>query len=306
MRNTVIDTITKAAEKEKSIFVVTGDAGFGVLDEFQKKFPERYLNLGVAEQNMISFSAGLAMAGYNVFVYNITPFVLYRCYEQVRNDLCYQKLPVTLIGIGSGVTYAPQGHTHYSVEDVGVARTLPGLVVLSPADPLEAELCAKYAIKSKKPAFIRLAKYGEPKIHSEKVKSVESPIVVKKGSGVTVLFHGSVGIEVMQAVEGLKARPQLISVPMLTEGDFSGLKKLLKNTRTVITVEEHYVQGGLGSIMAEWIIENGVDVKLRKLGVKNEYIHKIKNNLGMREHYGISASEIRRAITSEFKIVKKP
>jgi transketolase len=301
MRNTVINTITAAAAKDKSIFVVTGDAGFGVLDEFQDKFPERYLNLGVAEQNMISFSAGLALAGYNVFVYNITPFVLYRCYEQVRNDICYQELPVTLIGIGSGVTYAPQGHTHYSVEDVGVARTLPGLCVLSPADPLEAEQCARFSIESKKPAFIRLAKYGEPKIHAGRVTSVTAPILVKKGSGVTVLFHGSVGIEVMKAVEGLKVQPQLISVPMLTQGDFSGLRRSLKNTKTIITVEEHYVEGGLGSIMAEWLQENRMEITLRKLGIKNEFIHHIKNNGGMRTHYGISANAIKNAILKAYK-----
>lgn len=305
MRNTVINTITAAAAKDKSIFVVTGDAGFGVLDEFQKKYPERYLNLGVAEQNMISFSAGLALAGYNVIVYNITPFVLYRCYEQVRNDICYQKLPVTLVGIGSGVTYAPQGHTHYSVEDIGLARTLPGLAVLSPADPVEAEQCARFALKSKMPAFIRLAKYGEPKIHTDRVSGVEAPIVVKKGSGVSVLFHGSVGIEVMQAVEGLKEKPQLVSVPMLTHGDFSGFKRLFKNTQTIVTVEEHYVEGGLGSIMAEWLVENQMGIKLVKLGIKNEYIHKIKNNSGMRDHYGISARGIRKVIAAEFHIVKK-
>lgn len=125
---------------------MSGDAGYGVLDEYKKCFPNRYLNLGVAEQNMISFSAGLGLAGYNVFIYNIVPFVLYRCYEQVRNDICYQRLPVTLIGIGSGVTYAPQGITHYGVEDVSIARTLPNLVILSPSDPIEAEKMCRICV----------------------------------------------------------------------------------------------------------------------------------------------------------------
>ena len=168
MRNTVINKITEVAKKNKNIFIITGDAGFGVLDEYKNSFPKRFLNLGIAEQNTISFAGGLALTGYKVFVYNIVPFVMYRCYEQVRNDICYQKLPVILIGIGSGVTYAPQGVTHYSVEDVALAKTLPNLTILSPADPYEAALCAEYALKSKNPVYIRIAKSGEPKIHKNK------------------------------------------------------------------------------------------------------------------------------------------
>ncbi len=115
MRRAVINTITEFAKKEKKAFMIVGDAGYGVMDEFCRFFPERFLNLGVAEQNMIGFSAGLAMAGFKVFVYDIIPFLLYRAYEQIRNDICYQRLPLTLIGIGSGITYAPQGITHYAV-----------------------------------------------------------------------------------------------------------------------------------------------------------------------------------------------
>ena len=131
MRNSVIERITKEAEKRKDVFLITGDAGFGVLDNYKKLFPENFLNLGVAEQNMIGIASGLGLIGFKVFVYNIVPFLLYRCYEQVRNDICYQNVPVTLIGIGSGVTYSPQGVTHYSVEDIALARTLPNLVILS-------------------------------------------------------------------------------------------------------------------------------------------------------------------------------
>src|SRR3989338_11563341 len=161
MRNTVIDRITHHAERHKEIFLIAGDAGFGVLDEYKKRLPKRFLNLGVAEQNVIGFAAGLANVGYRIFLYNIIPFLLYRCYEQVRNDICYQRLPVTLVGIGSGLTYAPQGITHYSIEDIALARTLPNMIILSPSDPLEAMKCAEYAIKSKKPVYIRISKSGE-------------------------------------------------------------------------------------------------------------------------------------------------
>jgi transketolase len=300
MRNTVINKITAAAKKNKNIFLITGDAGFGVLDEFRRLFPSRFLNLGVAEQNTVSFAAGLALTGFRVFIYNIAPFVMFRCYEQVRNDICYQELPVTLIGIGSGFTYAPQGVTHYSVEDIAVAKTLPNLTILSPADPCEAKLCAEYALKSKAPVYIRLAKTNEPVIHKNKLLSIQKPIVINKGRKIAVLFHGSVSIEVIKALEGLKIKPLIISLPMLQPLDFKILHDQLKGIETIITVEEHFIEGGLGSIIAEWITKENLTFRLKKLGIKNEFIHSIKDNAGMRQKYGIPSSAIREAIKKEY------
>jgi transketolase len=300
MRNTVVNRITDLAFKDENIFFITGDAGFGVLDKYKTDFPDRFLNLGIAEQNMISFASGLALTGYKVFVYNIAPFVLYRCYEQVRNDICYQNLPVTLIGIGSGLTYAPQGVTHYSVEDIALARTLPNLVILSPADPLEAVKCAEFAYKSKKPVYIRLAKSGEPIIHKQKVKSITEPIVLNEGEEVMILFHGSVGVEVMGLSAKLKKKPLILSVPMLQPLNLEFLSGKIKNIRSIVTIEEHFVEGGLGSIIAEWIAKEKLPVKLIKLGVKNEFIHIIKNNAGMRRHYGFSSDKIAEAVNELF------
>jgi transketolase len=296
MRNTVINKITGYAKNDKSIFFITGDAGFGVLDKFKADFPDRFLNLGIAEQNMIGFSAGLALSGYKVFVYNIVPFVLYRCYEQVRNDICYQELPVTLLGIGSGVTYAPQGVTHYSVEDIALARTLPNLIILSPADPLEAEKCTEFAYKSNKPVYIRIAKSGEAVIHKRTIKSITEPIVLNEGTGVALLFHGSISSEIIKLGERLLKKVMIISVPMLQPLNFNVLLKKIKNIHTIITVEEHFIEGGLGSIIADWILREKLHFRLKKLGIKNEFIHAVKNNAGMRGFYNISCDSIMREI----------
>ncbi|KKK74677.1 hypothetical protein LCGC14_2881390, partial [marine sediment metagenome] len=240
MRNSLINTIVKYAEKDKKLFLISGDAGYGVLDEYKKRFPDRYLNMGVAEQNMISFAAGLGLTGYKVFVYNIIPFVLYRCYEQVRNDICYQRLPIALIGIGSGVTYAPQGITHYAVEDIAIARTLPNLVILSPSDPRESEKCAEFALKSRVPVYIRVAKSGEPLIHKNDIKDITKPLVISEGKEIAILFHGSIGIEVIKALENMGKRPTVISVPMIQPLDFRSLLERLEGIRSLITVEEHF------------------------------------------------------------------
>lgn len=301
MRNTLVNRIAEYAKKDRKIFLISGDAGFGVLDSFQKDFPDRFLNLGVAEQNTISFAAGLALAGFKVFVYNIAPFVMYRCYEQVRNDICYQKLPVTLIGIGSGLTYAPQGMTHYSVEDVAVGRTLPNLTILSPSDPLEAASCADYALKSKGPLYIRIAKSGEAPIHKEKPKDIKNPLVIKEGRKVAVLFYGSVGIEVIKAIQDIKESPLIVSMPMIQPLNFRALLKRLRDCRTIITVEEHFLEGGLGSIIADWLVKEKLSFKLIKLGIRNEFIYDIKNNAGMRKKYRISCADIKKTIKKAWR-----
>ena len=182
MRNTFINAVIGSFQSRQDIFIISGDAGLGVFDDFKHAHPDKFLNLGVAEQNMAGFSAGLAMSGYKVFTYNIIPFVLYRCYEQIRNDICYQELPVVLVGIGSGVTYAPQGMTHYSVEDIGVAKTLPNLAIISPCDPVEAQLAAQYALDSKMPVYIRLAKRGEPVLHQNTDFDLRRPMVLRDGA----------------------------------------------------------------------------------------------------------------------------
>ena len=292
MRNSIVNKIVEIAEKDSNLFLICGDAGFGVLDEFQAKFPERFLNLGIAEQNTIGFAAGLGLVGYNVFVYNISPFVLYRCYEQVRNDICYQRVPITLIGIGSGVTYSPGGVTHYAVEDITIAKSLPNLTILSPSDPIEALKSVEYAHQSKDPVYIRIAKSGEPIIQNNGFTDITQPNVIRKGKGVAILFHGSISNEVMEAVESLDSAVTAISIPMIHPLNFVALRKCLKNIHTIITVEEHFVQGGLGSIISDWIVEERLQYRVTKLGIKNEFIHSIKNVSGMRKLYGISSENI--------------
>jgi transketolase len=303
MRNTFVDTIINASRTRDDIFFISGDAGLGVFDGFKDTSPEKFLNLGVAEQNMASFSAGLAITGYKVFMYNIIPFLLYRCYEQIRNDICYQKLPVTLVGIGSGVTYAPQGMTHYSVEDIGLAQTLPNLTVISPADPVEARLAAVYSLKNDKPVYVRLAKRGEPVIHQDEDFDITVPQAVRRGSDAAVLFHGSISAEVMEAYDILvkeNMSPRMISVPVLQPLNREALIDMLKDVETVITVEEHFSSCGLGGVLKQMHADINPPWRLKVMGIPHEYIHTIKDTGGMRKHFKITADDIAAAV-KEYK-----
>ncbi len=294
MRNTFVNTLLGFAQRDDKIFVVSGDAGFGVFDEFQRIKPDRFRNVGVAEANMIGFAAGLSLEGFKVYVYNIIPFLLFRCYEQVRNDICYQELPVTLVGIGSGITYAPQGVTHYSVEDIALARTLPNLQVLSPIDPVEAEKCAIYSYHANKPVYVRLAKSGEVRIQSSDV-DITKPCVINDGEDIAIVFHGSISEEVIKARDILYKigiYPKIISVTMIQPFNADYFFDLIGPIKKVVSVEEHFVCGGLGSILSEAITDRGLDVRLYRLGIRMEFIHVVKQRDAMRKHYGIDGDGI--------------
>ncbi|MDD2365638.1 MAG: transketolase C-terminal domain-containing protein [Desulfuromonadaceae bacterium] len=301
MRNAFIDTIIDACSEREDIFILSGDAGLGVFDQFKEKHPDRFRNMGIAEQNTISFASGLALSGYKVFVYNIIPFLFYRCYEQVRNDICYQELPIVLVGVGSGITYAPMGMTHYSVEDIGLIQTLPNLVTISPMDPVEARAAAVYSLNSEKPVYIRLAKRGEPVIFNDSTFDITAPRIVRDGEWIAVVFHGSISDEVLEAYESLKnsgIAPLLVSVPTLQPLDAAGVISILSKVDHVVCVEEHFVNSGLGSMLARLKTEQSAQWGLTLMGVPYGFIHEVGNCEYLRSFYGISASEIIRTVTS--------
>jgi len=299
MRNAFVDTVIESCGRREDVFIISGDAGLGVFDDFRETYPDRFLNLGVAEQNMASFSAGMAITGSKVFTYNIIPFALYRCYEQVRNDICYQKLPVVVVGIGSGITYAPQGMTHYSIEDIGLARTLPNLTVISPMDPVEAMLAARYALEAETPVYVRLAKRGEKRIHENGDFDITVPQKIRDGKDVAILFHGSISSEVMDAYNTLirqNVSPALVSVPVVQPLEKEKLLELLKDMKHVICVEEHYENSGLGSILTSVALEHKPAWTLKTMGIPYGFIHAIKDQQCMREHLGISSADIVRTV----------
>jgi len=303
MRNAFVNGIIGEVENRDDLYVISGDAGLGVFDDFKVRYPERFLNLGAAEQNMIGHAAGLALAGFKVMVYNIIPFVLYRCFEQVRNDICYQDLPVILAGIGSGLTYSPQGMTHYSIEDIALARTMPNLTVISPIDPVEARLAARYALDAKEPVYVRLAKRGEPDLHSHGDFRIEEPQELRAGERVALLCHGSITEEVLAAQQILAERgmtPRVVSVPMLQPLCERALVERLAGIEVVFSIEEHYAEGGLGTILAEKFSAGGWGGKLVRLGIPRRFIHEICDNAGMRRHFGISAAAIAETVASAY------
>ena len=301
MRNAFMRGIFEACKKRDDIIILSGDTGAGLFDDFKKQYPDRFINMGIAEQNMASFAAGLALTGRKVVIYNIIPFLLYRCYEQVRNDICYQGLPVVLVGVGSGVTYAPQGMTHYAVEDLGIAQTLPNLVVLSPGDSVEAVASARFSLCCDMPVYVRIAKVGGPELHPPTTEylNVVMPHVVRPGhpnSETAVAFHGSISSEVLAAYDSLakeSLEPTLISVPMVQPFNGEAFARITNGLKRVMVVEEHYDNCGLGSIIAnnQYLWEHA-SWDLVNMGIPPGFIHEVKDLPSMRRFFGISAYDV--------------
>src|ERR1041385_8347039 len=192
MRNAFAKEITKMAQQDTRVVLLSGDIGNRLFDDFKTRSPDRFFNCGVAESNMMGLAAGLAMSGLRPVCYTITPFLTYRCMEQIRVDVCYHHQPVIIVGTGSGLSYASLGATHHSCEEMGMLRLLPGLAVIAPADAMEVRGALKAALKHPHPVYIRIGKKGEPVIHqTEPDFQIGKAISLRDGKDVCLLSAGN-------------------------------------------------------------------------------------------------------------------
>lgn len=279
MRTTFLNTLLQIAERDPRVWLLTADLGYSVLEPFIERFPDRYVNVGVAEQNLIGVAAGLAHSGLRPFVYSIANFPTLRCLEQIRNDLCAPGFPVTIVSVGGGLAYGAQGYTHHGVEDLAVMRSLPGLTVVAPADPVETRLATEAIATLPGPAYLRLGKANEPILHSREPRfRVGKAIVARPGRDLALFSTGGMLGAALAAAEHLErdgTSTRVVSMPTLKPFDAAYARKAAREVRAIATVEEHRVTGGLGSAMAETIAEAGIRVRFRRLGIPDRVYHDI-------------------------------
>lgn len=276
MRRAFIVALCSLAERHPELMLLSGDLGFSVLEEFSSRFPERYINVGVAEQNMMSMAAGLAAAGKVVFTYSIANFALLRCLEQFRNDVCYHNLPVIAVSVGAGMSYGAQGYTHHGIEDIGVSRLLPNVAVISPGDPAEVRWALPYLVARRAPASLRLGRGGEPVVHQTDLpeRQMNQAFVLRPiGLDVTLIVSGALLRESEVAATQLAASGLdvgLISMPVIKPLDERIIEQAACTSRLVLTVEEHLAQGGLGGAVAEVVANlSGVRARVLRTGLSD-------------------------------------
>jgi transketolase len=291
MRTAFIESLCDLAARDERVWLLTGDLGYSVLERFAGAYPGRYLNVGVAEQNMIGIAAGLARCGKIPFVYSIANFPTLRCLEQIRNDVCYHEGNVKIVAVGGGFVYGAQGYTHHGVEDLAVMRALPGMAVVAPGDPLEARLATTAIACREGPCYLRLGKANEPVVHQQ-LQSFEigRAITVRPGRDVTLISTGGMLHETVQvahrlAKQGIDAR--VLSMHTVKPLDVEAIARAAKETGAIVTVEEHRITGGLGSAVADVLAETQtVMPRFRKFGVPDELYHRIGGQAYLRQLAG--------------------
>ena len=260
MRTAFIKELCELAEADERIWLICGDLGYSVLETFADRFPNRYLNAGVAEQNMTGIAAGLALTGKVVFTYSIANFPVMRCLEQVRNDVCYHNLNVKIVSVGGGLAYGSHGYTHHGLEDLAVMSVLPNMTVIAPADPVEARAATRALIAHPGPAYLRLGKAGEPVLHKTAIDfQIGRAIQVEDGNDLTLISTGGMLGETLNAAAKLRSLGnsiRVLSMPSLAPFDTEAVCTASRETGGIITVEEHGL-GGLGSRTAEVLAESG-------------------------------------------------
>ncbi|MDF1756781.1 MAG: transketolase C-terminal domain-containing protein [Legionellaceae bacterium] len=305
MRDAFLDKICKAMAFDDKIFFVSADFGSPVLDRIRSEFPDRFINVGIAEQNLINVCAGLATEGFKVFAYAIAPFITMRCYEQIRVNLVLlsvvRKMNVTLIGVGAGYSYVVSGPTHQCYEDLSIMRALPTMSVYSPSDHITAAALFETCLENNGPKYLRLDAQVLPVIHEPttlnivdgftKIKSGQDLCLIATG----YMVHTSLKIIEELAVRGIKA--SLIDIYDISHFNSQSLKNELRKFSKIVSLEEGFSgRGGLDSMLFDWLTTNSLDIKLLNIGVEGSYKFELGNRTELHEQVGIGVSVVTKKI----------
>lgn len=298
MRGQWAKMMLELAKRDERIFALTADTVGIPLEEFRREFPERFIDVGVAEANMVGISAGLALCGKIPFAATIAAFASMRCYEQIRTDVCYSNVNVKVVGFGAGLKYGVLGATHHAIEDVAIMRALPNMTIVVPADRLETRKATIAVAEHQGPVYLRLGRAGEPDVYKEDYDfQIGKAVTLRAGDDISVMSMGLILPNVLKAEEelqkrGIKAR--VINMHTVKPIDKESILKAGRDTGAIISVEEHNIIGGLGSAIAEILAEEQLAVPFGRIGLRD-----IFSGIGTQEQlwekYGMGVSHITNA-----------
>ena len=301
MRNAFFDTLVEIAAHDPRIVLMTADLGFGFVDRFATRFPERFVNVGIAEQNLAGVAAGMALGGKVVFTYSIGNFPTLRCLEQIRNDICYHRASVKVVACGGGLAYGSLGTSHHATEDLAIMRALPGVVVEAPGDAREAAAAVKALVAADGPAYLRLGR-DERFVHrSSPSYEIGRAIEVRAGRDLTLISTGGMLTTVVEVAdrlrsEGLAAR--VLSMHTVKPLDADAVLAAALETQAIFTIEEHSLVGGLGSAVAEVLAESATRVPFRRFGLPDAYVSVAGSQEFLLARYGLSVDAILASVTA--------
>lgn len=275
IRDALFEELFELALQDRSIMLLSGDQGAFSIKKFQDCIPDQYINVGVAEQNMISVAAGLAMTGHKVVVYGIIPFATIRCLEQIKIDLCAQNLPVTIAGVGAGYAYATDGPTHHAVHDMALMRVMPGMQVWNPSDHTMIASIVPQLVNDPGPKYIRLDKGAFPDLYVDSGDDFSDGLtVLREGKDVMIVATGIMVHRALESAEALSScgiDAGVTDLYRIKPFDDGALLNAIGKSKRVATLEENSIIGGIGTVVSEVMAEAGVGIPLRRLGVADEF-----------------------------------
>lgn len=302
MRNTFSETLYAEATANPDVYIVVADISpAGSMAKFSSEYPQRFINVGVAEQTMIGIAAGLALKGCQPFAYTIATFSLYRPFEMIRDDLCYQNLPVTVVGMGAGVIYSTLGGTHHTQEDIAIASALPNMQVLAPCDPLECIEATRWCARQKNgPVYLRIGKAGEPVLTAQAEPWQFGKLrYLRRGSDVCILTYGVITAMAVKIADKLAAQGRsvsLVSAHTLKPLDRDGITAALQQHRHVVVIEEHAPQGGLAPQVKQIAWDVRASCRLDTFTLQDAFIHNYGSTNDLLAAHGLSPERILAAI----------
>jgi len=305
MRDTFVKTLLEIAKKDKNVYIITGDLGFGVLKPFWDELPDQIINAGIAEQNMTSIAAGLAMQGKIVYTYSIGNFPTLRCIEQIRNDCAYHNANVKIVCVGGGFVYGSLGMSHHATEDISMMRALPDVTVMAPGDLVEAACATKAIYETPGTCYLRLGRGGEKQIH-ESINDFEigKAIKIRDGKSVAVFSTGAIFDEVDEACKALEKEgivPTVYTFPTVKPIDREVILECALKHNTIVTVEEHNLSGGFGSAVAEVLAEEGgLKAKLIRIALDDKYSSIVGSQKYLRKQYSIDAETVMKKVKENY------
>ena len=297
MRNAFIDELVLLARKNNNIALVVGDLGYNVVEPFADEFPDRFINAGVAEQNMTGLAAGLASEGFHVFTYSIANFPTFRCAEQIRNDVDYHNLPVTIVTVGGGLSYGNLGYSHHAIQDYALIRCMPNMLIAAPGDPMETRACLRYLVENPQPSYLRIGKAGELNFHKE-VPQVEPGIWLKVKSGDINNCILSTGTTLNLAHDWSNNKEFLgysvFSMPLWGMKSKNLQMNQLLRIDSLVTIEDHLQDGGFGSWLVESIIHDykSMNLKIINKFLSSEICGEVGSNAYLNSKGGICVNDI--------------
>lgn len=297
MRDCFIKRLSQMAEQDPRIMLITGDLGFGVLDEYRRRFPHQFINAGVAEQNMTGIATGLALEGHVVYTYSIANFVFMRCLEQIRNDAAYHNVNVNVVSIGGGFSYGALGMSHHATEDLAIMRSLPGVTVVSPGDHWEASEATEAVAHTPGVSYLRLDKSAANSTPAPGERfCLGRARQLRSGGDVTLAATGGILSEALAAADELARRgieARVLSVHAVKPLDADALSRAAEETGGIITIEEHTVDGGLGSAVAEVLLERGAaPTFFHRIGLRQGFSSIVGSQQYLRARYDMDCNAI--------------